>query len=355
MSLRRMQSATSKPHGDGHAHDHHHGAPQPLSPQFEDIDQQNESYIVGMWTFLVTEIMFFGALFFTYSLYRTLYFDAWVDAHKFLDILWGTLNTFILLTSSLTMVLAVWAAQQGKKWLMISMLAVTILCSFGFLGIKYIEYSAKFEEKLFPGKNFDYVTANRMYKEHHGAGHVKGVAESPATADEAHGDESHTDDSHAGEAKAEESHSETASHGEAGHGDGEHGDGGHGNKLHGKTEIGMLMSKKTNFDNQPKEGFNGMMAEPTQAIALANTDREAQKEAARGRRAQLFFSVYFAMTGLHGVHVLVGILMMSVIIWMRVVDHIAVKDYMPTELVGLYWHFVDIVWIFLFPLMYLIS
>ncbi|GAB4456588.1 MAG: hypothetical protein OHK0029_14830 [Armatimonadaceae bacterium] len=359
MSLRNIKDAATVPHGDGHAHDHHHGAPQPLAPQFEDIDQQNESYIIGMWTFLVTEIMFFGALFLAYSIYRTLYFDTWLDAHKFLDITYGTINTAVLLTSSFTMVVAVWAAQQGKKMLLINMLAVTVICSFAFLGIKYIEYSTKFSEGLFPGRNFDYVKANRIYAEHHG-GHG------------GHGGE------HGGE------HGGTAAHGEAGaHSDtgetletplregaggaarpvlaplgGEHAAKGEGEEHGGtvtRTEIGEVLSNGTRFDYTPPEGFISYMAGPTPDIAQATLSLDAKREEVRGRRAQLFFSIYFVMTGLHGIHVIVGILMMAIIMWMRWLDHIAVKDYMTTEMVGLYWHFVDIVWIFLFPMMYLIS
>jgi len=107
MSLRSLENAPapSRPHT---------GAVQRLSEQYEDIDQQNESYMVGMWSFLVTEIMFFGALFLAYSVYRVLYYQAYLDAHHFLQVFWGGMNTFILLSSSFSMVLAVNAAQQGK-------------------------------------------------------------------------------------------------------------------------------------------------------------------------------------------------------------------------------------------------
>src|SRR5438034_2245548 len=87
---------------------------QTVSHQFEDIDQQNECYIVGMWTFLVTEIMFFGALFLAYSVYRVLYTSAYLEAHHFLNVPLGTLNTFVLLFSSFSMALAVKAAQDAK-------------------------------------------------------------------------------------------------------------------------------------------------------------------------------------------------------------------------------------------------
>lgn len=317
MSLRTIQNAGDQPHGGGH--DHHHGVAQPLSPQFEDIDQQNESYIVGMWSFLVTEIMFFGALFLAYSIYRTLYFSTYLDAHQFLDWKLGGLNTLVLLLSSYTMVLAVWAAQQGKKAMQIICITITIACAFAFMGVKYVEYSKKINEGLLPGKFWNYEKAL--------AEHARESGHAPESAGPAAAGAPHAGEGHAG-AAAEGTHSE-----------------GHEEALPNPAE----------HDFKPRTGWNTMAAIPTESLATTKISEDAAKGELRSRRAQLFFSIYFTMTGLHGVHVLVGILMMSILIWMRFKDHIAVRDYMPTELIGLYWHFVDIVWIFLFPLMYLIS
>lgn len=307
MSLRTLEGGGPAPHGDTH-HGHHHGVDQPLNIQFEDIDQQNECYMVGMWSFLVTEIMFFGALFLLYSIYRTHYFSAYLDAHHFLDVKWGTTNTTVLLISSWTMVMAVWSAQQGKKWPMIAFLAVTCLCAFAFMGVKYIEYSGKIREGLFPNNSFNYAKALHELEKEHGGG---GAAAAPV-----------------------------AHNAEEGHAGGD------------EEEV---EPNPANFDHAPKEGFNASVATPTKSLAHAVVSSDTIKEEIRAKRARLFFSIYFTMTGLHGVHVLVGIIMMSILMWMRAVDHIAVRDYMPTEMIGLYWHFVDIVWIFLFPLMYLIS
>lgn len=293
MSLRAMETGYVPPHDD-------HGAGQLLFPQFEDIDQQNECYVVGMWTFLVTEIMFFGALFLAYSVYRVLYTEAYLDAHRFLSVPLGTLNTGVLLTSSFTMVMAVWAAQQRKKWTIIFFLVLTILCSFGFLGIKYIEYSGKINEGLFPGYSWNYEKA---LEEH---------------AKESHGQES-----------------------------------GHGGNY--PTNLEEISRDAVTFNPKPKEGFNGLAGSVPAALATGTMSSDATKEEARGRKARLFFAIYFTMTGLHGIHVLVGIIMMVLIIVMLLMNHVQIQDYMPTEMVGLYWHFVDIVWIFLFPMMYLIS
>lgn len=211
--------------------------------QFEDIHQQNESYIVGMWAFLVTEVMFFGGAFLAYVLYRWKYQPEFYQIHKLLDVKLGAINTIILLTSSLSMALAVRSVQIKNRTAALGFLGFTILCAFGFLGIKYLEYSHKIHIGLLPGANF------------------------------------HWDQESA----------------------------------------------------------------PPDALRLVSP-----------ATAQLFFSLYFAMTGLHGVHIIIGILVITtlmVLIWKR---HPLVEDYIPTELIGLYWHFVDLVWIFLFPLYYLL-
>ena len=231
-----MASAAHAPDAHGGHHDEHEY--HVLKHQFEDMDQQNDSYIVGMWTFLVTEVMFFGALFIIYTLYRLNYLHDWFNAHTHLSVAMGGVNTLNLLISSLLMALAVRAAMLKKRTAVIGLLAAVEACAAGFLVIKFFEYSSKFHDKLYPGPNF--VT-------------------DPAV-------------------------------------------------LHG-----------------------------------ANLNH-----------AQLFYGLYFGMTGLHGVHVLVGMLLIGVLMfkWWR--KHpIVTEDYIPTELIGLYWHFVDIVWIFLFPLFYL--
>ena len=219
-----------------HHDDHdHHG---PLKHQFEDLDQQNESYIVGMWSFLVTEVMFFGALFMAYTLYRMNYQQDWWLAHNQLSVKMGGWNTFNLLVSSFFMALAVRSAQLKNRRGVLIFLGLVQVCALIFLGIKYFEYAPKFEHNLFPGPNF--------------------------------------------------------------------------------------------------------------------TTDPAQLQGANLNHAQLFFGLYFGMTGLHGVHILVGIGLIGalMILWARN-KPIVTEDYVPTELIGLYWHFVDIVWVFLFPLYYL--
>jgi len=207
-----------------------------LGHQFEDIEQQTEAYTVGMWVFLVTEIMFFGGLFASYIVYRALYPDIWYAAHEKLDKALGGVNTAVLLTSSFTMALAVRSAMMNRWKAQVGYLLATMAFALTFLVIKYFEYKAKFDHHLFPGPNFNF------------------------------GDPSVPND-----------------------------------------------------------------------------------------KAQMFFNLYFAMTGLHGAHVLIGVIVMVALVMRTIQMRQRRQDFIPVELSGLYWHFVDIVWIFLFPLLYLIG
>ncbi|MBX3118109.1 MAG: cytochrome c oxidase subunit 3 [Fimbriimonadaceae bacterium] len=226
------------------SHDEHdidsHGHKDGVYHQFEDMDQQNESYIVGMWSFLVTEVMFFGPLFFVYALYRWQYQADWFLVHEELSWEWGGANTMVLLFSSFTMAMSVYNAQIKNKAKQLMFLGITMACAFGFLVIKTIEWVPKFQHHHVPGASFDWA-----------------------------------------------------------------------NTVHG---------------------------------AAANVP---------DRVAELFFSLYFAMTGLHGIHVVIGIICIAVLMLLVIKDHHLVETYIPTEMVGLYWHFVDLVWIFLYPLFYL--
>jgi len=206
----------------------------PVAVQFDDAEQQRESATIGMWVFLATEVMFFGGMFLGYAVYRSSYPMAFGEASRRLDIVLGTLNTAILLTSSLTMAMAVHAAHQGKRRQLAGFLIGTIVLGSAFLGIKFYEYFQKFEEHLVPGRGF----------------------------------------------------------------------------------------------------------------ALEGADP---------RHSQLFFSFYFAMTGMHAVHMIIGIVMMGVLIVFALRGKYSERYYNPVEMAGLYWHFVDIVWVFLFPLLYLVE
>jgi cytochrome c oxidase subunit III len=216
---------------DAAAHQSHHPA---LAHHFDSLAQQTEATTLGMWVFLVTEVLFFGGLFATYMIYRSWYPDAFAAASHELDVTLGTINTVVLITSSLTMALAVHAAQLGQRQLLMTFLILTMILGGVFLGIKSVEYYHKFVEHHVPGPGFQFE----------------------------------------------------------------------------------------------KEYF---------------------------RHAQIFFSLYFVMTGLHAIHMIIGIGIMLVMLWWSWNGTITAEYSSPIEISGLYWHFVDIVWIFLFPLLYLIG
>jgi len=213
-------------------HEGHHPA---LAHHFDSMAQQSEATTLGMWVFLVTEVLFFGGLFATYMVYRSQFPEAFAAASHELDVTLGTINTVVLITSSLTMALAVHAAQMGQRKLLMTFLILTMILGGVFLGIKSLEYYHKFAEHHVPGADFHFV--EQKYAQH----------------------------------------------------------------------------------------------------------------------AQIFFSLYFVMTGLHAIHMIIGIGIMLVMLWWSWNGTITEEYSSPIEISGLYWHFVDIVWIFLFPLLYLIG
>lgn len=205
-----------------------------LHHHFADLDQQRESATLGMWVFLVTEILFFGGMFTAYLVYRTAYPAAFVAGSQHMEFWAGTANTLILLTSSLTMVLAVHAAQTGERKTYVVALLFTLLFGLAFLGIKGYEYHHHWVNHDVPGPTFQF-------------------------------------------------------------------------------------------------------------------------EGPDPRHAELFFGLYFAMTGFHALHMVIGIGLVGTILYFGWKGRYTPQYHTPVENVGLYWHFVDIVWIFLFPLLYLIS
>ena len=205
-----------------------------LAHHFEDLEQQHEASTLGMWAFLITEVLFFGGLFAAYAVYRFSYPEAFVHGSSHLDIRLGAINTVILIGSSLTMVMAVHAAQHGRNGAIAAWILATMLLGTAFLGIKAVEYSHKYHESLIPGPNF---------------------------------------------------------------------------------------------------AFEGVP----------------------GGHEQLFFACYFAMTGMHAFHMIIG---MGLMVWLLALcakRRFTAEHHPAVEIFGLYWHFVDIVWIFLFPLLYLLG
>lgn len=203
-----------------------------VEEQFEDMPQQYEAAHLGMWTFLATEVLFFGGFFVSYAIYRHFYGHDFIVGVKHTLILNGTINSCLLLTSGLTMALAVQAATENRTRVLAPLLMVTILLGLGFLVCKALEYREDIEDKVLPGAMFD----------------------------------------------------------------------------------------------------------PSLPV-----------------HTQIFFWLYWGMTGLHSVHMIVGVGLLSAITWMAARGKFSAQYYTPLEMVGLYWAFVDIVWIFLYPMLYLIG
>ena len=207
-------------------------AHEALAEQFEAMPQQREAATLGMWTFLATEVLFFGAMFTAYVTYRHTYPQAFALASHHTIVLFGTVNTAVLLTSSLTMALAVHAAKLNQPKASFRLLLATVFLGLAFLAVKGLEYHADLEEHLWPGTHF-------------------------------------------------------------------------------------------RADLPPP--------------------------------AQIFWFLYWLMTGVHALHVTAGVVLLSVIAWMTSRERFSAGYYTPVEMSGLYWHFVDVIWIYLYPLLYLIN
>jgi cytochrome c oxidase subunit III len=238
-----------------------------LSGQFETLEQQKESATLGMWTFLITEILFFGGLFLAYTINRHTYADIFAFSSRTIKLSWGAINTVVLIGSSLTMAMSVWSAQVGKKKLVTFFLIATLVLGSVFLGIKAIEYHDKFVEHHVPGASFD------MY----------------------------------------------------------------------------YCSNNPEACNLSAEDLAKEKAE------LKDLTEKMGGEVAVNSHAQLFFSLYFGMTGLHALHMIIGAGLLLWLITESARGRFTPQWNTPVENVGLYWHFVDIVWIYLFPLLYLID
>ncbi len=223
--------------GSADADHGHHDHPAHLQHHFVSSEQQFDAAKMGMWLFLITEILLFSGMFVAYTVYRTWHPEVFAHSAELLDWRLGGLNTLVLLASSLTVALSIHSIQKGNQKGLFWNLIITLVCAGIFMVVKYFEYTAKFEHGIFPGASFH-----------------------------PHGD-----------------------------------------------------------------------------YAIYDIPYAPQ-----------FFSIYFIMTGIHGFHVLVGMGLMTWLVIRAKLGHFSAEWYTPVELTGLYWHIVDIIWIFLFPLMYLI-
>ena len=274
-----------------------------LQHQFEDMGQQEESVAIGMWMFLVQEIMFFGGLFTAYLVFRSKFPMAFAAGSNHLDAFWGGLNTIVLIVSSLTMALTVYYAQKGNRNMQVILILLTMFFGSVFLGVKAIEYTAKYNEGIVP------VTGlNRKVKAVPNAEHAN-AAEKPCYEVE-HGTTEHAYVNPRGEF------------------------------LWADCSLAKLAQDEGYLTSAEKIGYfsNGAID--------ANKFRD---------KVRIFYWIYFIMTGLHALHMIVGLGLMTWLLWTAFKGNYNGDYYMPVEMSGLYWHFVDIVWIFLFPLLYLLG
>lgn len=271
-----------------------------LAHHFDTPRQQFDAGKLGVWLFLMTEVLFFAGPFCAYAIFRGNRPEVFHWAHYFLSTKLGTLNTCVLLVSSLTAACAVRFAQRGERRRLLGAIGATLLCSVGFLGIKAVEYSAKFEEGLLPGARFD-------PHEH--------VWELPAFA---------------------KAHPEAARYAE------------------------LLSSRARDFTpngktlRAPPPHPTRVELEPLLRAGVLGRNAEFATLPSRPQNAHVFFGIYFFMTGLHGLHVLGGAAVWAWLFVRASRGAFGPSYFGPVDYAALYWHFVDLIWIYLFPLLYLI-
>jgi cytochrome c oxidase subunit 3 len=293
-------------HGESHGHAADH--PPFLAHHFDTPVQQFDAGKLGMWLFLATEILLFGGLFCFYAVYRAIHPEIFEVGHVYLNKYWGAVNTVVLILSSFTMAYAVYCAQTGRTKRMLWGLCLTFLGGVGFMCVKAVEYNHKFHEGLFWGRSFS------PHEELKDAGLPAAAAGSGAAQSDA-----------PAAATAVAAAPADATTGEV---------------------------PPTKLPIEPSTVKWAPAGTPGLNVTVLDGDAHAGHEHADN--VHIFFSIYFAMTGLHGIHVLAG---MAVIGWLIVRGFrgdFSAAYFTPVDLGGLYWHLVDLIWIFLFPLLYLI-
>ncbi|MBX3354666.1 MAG: cytochrome c oxidase subunit 3 family protein [Phycisphaeraceae bacterium] len=310
---------SSHGHDDGHADGHGHDHPPFLAHHFETPQQQFDSAKLGMWLFLATEVLFFGGLFVAYAVLRVRFPEVFSYASLYLDTILGGINTTVLILSSLTMALAVRYAQTGRKSAMLLCLWLTLAGAAGFMVIKYFEYQHKLEVNLKWGTAF-YVPPDSA----DGREEMKALATPlPPPPPLVVTDPTAT----ALPVLAEMPPVDQAAIRPA-----------------AQAPTGLASPRRM----AEAEGIRTVATEPDKAAAFHLEDPRLPPN------THLFFAIYYAMTGLHGVHVVIGGFMLVWLIWRGMRGDFGPQYYTPVDVGGLYWHVVDLVWIFLFPLFYLI-
>jgi cytochrome c oxidase subunit 3 len=289
------------------AHTHEH--PEFLRHHFDTPSQQFEAGKLGMWMFLATEVLLFGGLFCAYSIWRYNNPDLFRYGSGFLETTLGAVNTAVLILSSLTMATAVTMAQRDRRGPMVLMLALTLAGALTFLVIKYFEYTHKFHEGWFPGMKLYEKPGDHSES----WSHVPAPEPQPAAP-------VYPALPPAGP-PAEPSTVSPAAIGPAG---------------------------------VDPAALDGSAAAHGQESEARHARVHPARDEHRPRNAHMFFNIYFMMTGLHGCHVLGGAIMLVWLMVGAIRGRYGAAYFTPVDLGGLYWHIVDLIWIFLFPLFYLI-
>jgi cytochrome c oxidase subunit III len=406
-------------HGDGHGHGNQSRF---IQHHYDDAKHQFDSGKLGIWLFLVQEVLFFSALFVAYILYRSHRPEIYSYAHHYLDTKMGAINTAVLIFSSLTAAWAVRCAQLGQRKGLILNLSVTILCACAFLGIKYQEYMHKIHEGILYGSKFDpcvssggapLVTKRNLCEGTKSSVlFERGTAYSTTTQPKGCLDAAKIDlDAFkpgvqasckvvevrfTADAKGKKTYGDLRDieRCEAGYigGHAEHGASHGGEGKHAQKFPCWNLSPNPNIcptgpavlvhygDEKPHPGVEiqptcdapgpapggDKFADVTSDLAVGKggvtrevpkTKHELQHDFSMGPpppHTNMFFSIYFAMTGLHGIHVLVGILVFCWLLFRAIRGDFTPDYFGPIDYAALYWHIVDLIWIFLFPLLYLI-
>ncbi len=286
-----------------------------LQHQFEDMGQQEESVSIGMWMFLVQEIMFFGGLFAAYLVYRSKYPMAFAAGSNHLDVTMGFVNTLVLIVSSLTMALTVYFAQKSNRNMQVILIVLTMLFGMVFLGVKAIEYKDKWEHGVVPVAGL-----NRVVREPAASESSASHAETKPAA---------------GEAKNEATEHEYVN-------------------PRGEFQWHEFELIEHTIEEQKANPNVKFLTESEKNGYMADENLTLDKNKFRDK-VRIFFFIYFVMTGLHALHMVIGLGLMTWLLWTAWKNYYSAEYYMPVEMSGLYWHFVDIVWIFLFPLLYLLG
>jgi cytochrome c oxidase subunit 3 len=306
--------------GHGDAHGHHHDPH--LAHHFDSLAQQFDSAKLGIWLFLATEVLFFGGLFVAYAILRMRFPEVFSYASHYLDTIMGGINTCVLIVSSLTMALAVRYAQTDNRRGLITCLVLTFLGAVGFLVIKYFEYTHKFHDNLVWGPSF-YVPPHSA----EGAEEAAVLKTAPAAP---------------GAAITVANPAPFAVP-----------------DLARKPAVDASAVKAASAGPSGMARASGAPAAPAPAEPSPSKEDLAHpathlEDRAMPPNTHLFFAIYYAMTGLHGIHVVAGMGILAWLTWRAVRGDFSSKNFTAVDTGGLYWHIVDLIWIFLFPLFYLI-